>query len=175
MSPSHKLPARALALALAVTGLALGGAAVAKSSDRNQPMDIEADRSDCGLGDNASCTLVGNVSIAQGTMQVRAARAVIQQAGGNPSRAQLSGGVTLRQQLDDGAAIDAKSSNVDYDMRNEIVIFTGDVTINQARGTLTGQRVVYNMRTGQVQSGGEGNGRVKMRILPKSAQTQGAG
>ena len=106
-------------------------------------------------------------------MQVRAARAVIQQAGGNPSRAQLSGGVSLRQQLDDGGTIDAKSSNVDYDMRNEVVTFTGDVTINQARGTLTGQRVVYNMRTGQVQSGGEGGGRVKMRIMPKSAQGAG--
>ncbi|GAB1406362.1 lipopolysaccharide transport periplasmic protein LptA [Thermomonas brevis] len=175
MSPSLEFPARALALALAVCGLAAAGTVAAKSSDRNQPMDIESDRSDCGLGDNASCTLVGNVSIAQGTMQVRAARAVIQQAGGNPSRAQLSGGVTLRQQLDDGGTIDAKSSNVDYDMRNEVVTFTGDVTINQARGTLTGQRVVYNMRTGQVQSGGEGGGRVKMRIMPKSAQTQGAG
>ena len=170
MSPSLELQACALALAIAVSG-----AAGAKTSDRNQPMDIEADRSDCGLGDNANCTLVGNVSISQGTMQVGAARAVIHQTGGNPSRAQLSGGVTLRQQLDDGGTINAKASNVDYDMRTEVVTFTGDVTINQARGVLTGQRVVYNMRTGQVQSGGEGSGRVKMRIMPKSAQPQGAG
>ena len=170
MSPSLELQACALALAIAVSG-----AAGAKTSDRNQPMDIEADRSDCGLGDNANCTLFGNVSISQGTMQVGAARAVIHQTGGNPSRAQLSGGVTLRQQLDDGGTINAKASNVDYDMRTEVVTFTGDVTINQARGVLTGQRVVYNMRTGQVQSGGEGSGRVKMRIMPKSAQPQGAG
>ena len=170
MSPSLELQACALALAVAISG-----AAGAKTSDRNQPMDIEADHSDCGLGDNASCTLAGNVSIAQGSMRVGAARAVIHQAGGNPSRAQLSGGVTLRQQLDDGGTINAKASNVDYDMRNEVVVFTGNVTIDQARGTLTGQRVVYNMRTGQVQSGGEGGGRVKMRIMPKSAQPQGAG
>ena len=32
----------------------------------------------------------------------------------------------------------------------------------------------YNMKTGQVESGGAGNGRVKMRILPKSAQAQPA-
>ena len=170
MSPSPKFVACALALLVAVSG-----AAGARTTDRNQPMDIEADRSDCGLGDNASCTLTGNVAISQGTMRVGAGRAVIYQAGGNPSRAVLSGGVTLRQQLDDGGTINARSAAVDYDMRSEVVTFTGDVTINQARGTLTGQRVVYNMRTGQVQSGGEGSGRVKMRILPKSAQTQGAG
>lgn len=170
MSPNLKFQACALALAVAASGMA-----VAKSSDRNQPMDIEADRSDCGLGDNASCTLVGNVAISQGTMRVAASRAVIHQAGGNPSRAVLTGGVTLRQQLDDGGTINAKSAAVDYDMRSEVVTFTGDVSINQARGTLTGQRVVYNMRTGQVQSGGEGSGRVKMRIMPKSAQAQGAG
>ena len=170
MSPNRKLPTCALALLVA-----LAGAAVAKTSDRNQPMDIEADRSDCGLGDSASCTLIGNVAIAQGSMRVSAARAVIHQAGGNPNRAVLSGGATLRQQLDDGTTINARAANVDYDMRSEVVTFSGDVTINQARGTLNGERVVYNMRTGQVQSGGEGSGRVKMRILPKSAQTQGAG
>ena len=116
MSPSLKFQACALALAVAASGVA-----AAKSSDRNQPMDIEADRSDCGLGDNASCTLVGNVAISQGTMRVAASRAVIHQAGGNPSRAVLSGGVTLRQQLDDGGTINARAANVDYDMRTEVV------------------------------------------------------
>ena len=48
--------------------------------------------------------------------------------------------------------------------------FTGNVAITQQRGTLNGERVVYNMKSGQVESGGSGNGRVKMRILPKSAQ-----
>ena len=41
------------------------------------------------------------------------------------------------------------------------------------RGSLSGQRVVYNMKTGDVTSGGQGNGRVKMRILPRNAPTGG--
>jgi lipopolysaccharide export system protein LptA len=49
------------------------------------------------------------------------------------------------------------------------VIFTGNVEIQQPRGTMNGQRVVYNLKTGSVDSGGEGNGRVKMRILPRTA------
>jgi lipopolysaccharide export system protein LptA len=46
------------------------------------------------------------------------------------------------------------------------------VSIEQPRGTMSGERVVYNLKTGQVNSGGEGAGRVKMRIQPKS-QGQG--
>ena len=47
---------------------------------------------------------------------------------------------------------------------------TGDVRIEQPRGTLRGERVVYNLQTGRVESGGEGSGRVRMRILPRNTQ-----
>jgi lipopolysaccharide export system protein LptA len=170
MSPR---PADYAAIALAAACLALPGGAAARSSDRSQPMDIEAAHSNCGLGANSSCTLTGNVTIRQGSLNVVAAKAVIEQAGGDPSRALLSGGVTLRQTMDDGNQINATSSAVDYNLRTEVVVFTGNVEIRQQRGSLNGQRVVYNMRTGQVESGGAGNGRVKMRILPKSAQAGG--
>jgi len=150
------------------------GSVGARSSDRNQPMDIEASRSDCGLGANATCTLTGNVIITQGSLRVVSARAVISQNNGNPSRARLSGGVTLQQDMDDGDRIQAVAANVDYDMQSEVMVFTGNVTINQQRGSLNGQRVVYNLKTGQIESGGDGGGRVRMRILPKSAPA-GAG
>ncbi len=164
-------PVRFPALVLAVlASAAFSPATDARTTDRNQPMDIAADHQVCGLGANDSCSFTGNVTISQGSLNVVAAKAIIEQGGGEPSRALLSGGVTLRQTLDDGNQINAKSSNIDYNLRNEVVIFTGNVVITQQRGTLNGQRVVYNMKTGQVESGGDGNGRVKMRILPKSAQ-----
>ncbi|MDQ3038813.1 MAG: lipopolysaccharide transport periplasmic protein LptA [Pseudomonadota bacterium] len=154
----------------AVLASAFVAIAHARTSDRNQPMDIEASHQVCGFGANDTCTLTGNVLISQGSLNIVAAKAVIEQSGGDPSRALLSGGVTLRQTMDDGNQINAKSSSVDYNLRTEVVVFTGNVEIVQRRGTLIGQRVVYNMKSGQVESGGNGNGRVKMRILPKSAQ-----
>ena len=163
MSRTTDLAAGALALAL----LAAFGGAGARTSDRNQPMDIEAARSDCGLGDNATCTFSGNATITQGTLRIVADKAVVVQVAGKPSRAQFSGGVTLQQEMDDGDRIDARSANVEYDMRNEVIVFTGNVTITQNRGSLSGERVVYNLKTGQLESGGNGGGRVKMRILPK--------
>jgi len=156
---------------LAVFAAVFSASAGARSSDRNQPMDIESGRQVCGLGANDRCTLTGNVIITQGTLRVTSEQAVIEQSNGDPSRALLSGGVTLRQQLDDGNQINTTSANVDYNLRTEVVVFTGNVEIRQqSGGTINSERVVYNMKTGQVDSGGGGNGRVKMRILPKSAQ-----
>ncbi len=155
---------------LAVSGLAFAGSAAARTSDRNQPMDIGADHGTLIMGNNGQSVLSGNVTITQGSLNIVAAKAIIDQTGGDISRAQMSGGVTLKQVLDDGSPINVISSNVDYNLRTEVVVFTGNVAITQPRGTLNGQRVVYNMKTGQVESGGAGNGRVKMRILPKNAQ-----
>ena len=162
--------AKSAAMLLSAAALALtSGLADARTSDRNKPMDIEAAHQVCGLGANDSCTYT-DVTMTQGTLRIKAAKAVIQQVNGDMSKVQMTGGVTLQQQLDDGTNFDSKSSSVDYDLRNEVVVFTGNVAITQQRGTLNGERVVYNMKSGQVESGGSGNGRVKMRILPKSAQ-----
>ncbi|HSD15994.1 MAG TPA: lipopolysaccharide transport periplasmic protein LptA [Thermomonas sp.] len=170
MSPSAKFTATLLSTAILALALALaGGGADARTTDRNQPMDIEAAHQVCGLGANDSCTYT-DVTMIQGTLRIKAAKAVIYQVNGDMSRVQMSGGVTLHQQLDDGTNFDSRSSSVDYDLRNDVVVFTGNVAITQQRGTLNGERVVYNMKTDQIESGGNGNGRVKMTILPKSAQ-----
>ena len=171
MSRTTEIAAAALALALLACGVA-----GARTSDRNKPMDIEAARSDCGLGDNATCTFSGQATITQGTLRIVAEKAVVTQVAGKPSRAQFSGGVTLQQEMDDGDHIDARSASVDYDMRSEVIVFTGNVNISQQRGSLSGERVVYNLKTGQLESGGgTTGGRVKMRILPKGTQGSGKG
>jgi len=166
-------PADIAVAVLAAFGFAYAGGVAARTSDRTQPMDIEASHQVCSLGANDSCTLTGNVTMIQGSLNVTAAKAIIEQSGGDPSRALLSGGVTLRQTLDDGNQINASASNVDYNLKTEVVVFTGNVEIRHQRGSTSSQRVVYNMKTGQVEGGdGSNAGRVKMRILPKSAQAQ---
>ena len=89
-------------------------------------------------------------------------------AGGDISRAVLTGSpAVLKQQMDDGTPMTAQASNVDYNLQNEVVVFTGNVELQQPRGTMNGERVVYNLKTGAIDSGGAGSGRVKMRIMPK--------
>jgi lipopolysaccharide export system protein LptA len=162
-----------LAFGLAACFGSLSPDASAKSSDRNQPMNIDAGAQEGTLDDRAPTVLSGGVTITQGTLNIKSSRAEIFSKGGDVSRAVLTGGpVVLKQQMDDGTPMTARASKVDYNMQTEIVVFTGNVNIEQPRGTMSGQRVVYNLKTGQVNSGGEGNGRVKMTIQPKS---KGAG
>ena len=153
---------------LLVALLSLAGAAAGRTSDRNQPMDAESDQNSCVLSDAGQCVMTGNVRITQGSLDITAAKAVIYRANGDISRAVLTGGpAVLKQQMDDGTPMTAHARNVDYNLQNETVVFTGNVELQQPRGTMNGEHVVYNLKTGAIDSGGAGNGRVKMRILPK--------
>jgi lipopolysaccharide export system protein LptA len=141
-----------------------------RANDRRQPMDAEANQNTCSLGDAGQCVMTGNVQIRQGSLDISAAKATIYRAGGDISRALLTGSpVVLKQEMDDGTPMTARANNVDYNLSTDVVIFTGDVVIQQPRGSMSGQRVVYNLKTGNVDSGGQGNGRVKMRIMPRNA------
>jgi len=164
-APHRALLPLSLALAMAA------GAAMAKTSDRNQAMDIDAGRQSGTFSGDAVNVLSGGVHITQGSLDIQSSTASITLNDGNPQRAVFSGGpVVLKQVMDDGTPMTARAANVDYNLQTEVVVFTGDVSIEQPRGSMRGERVVYNLQTGNVESGGEGGGRVHMRILPKGAR-----
>jgi len=165
--------AASLTTLLALAAVAAGAPAWAKSSDRNQPMDLTSNSNDCSVADEGGpCVFTGNVRIVQGTLDVRAARADVRRGGGDIQKVILTGSpVRLKQDLDGGGSIDATANNVDYNLQTETVVFTGNVEITQpGRGTMGGGRIVYNMATGRVQGGGEEGGQVHTRILPKGAK-----
>lgn len=142
----------------------------ARSSDRNQQMDIEAGSSSGALDDRTPTVLSNGVNISQGSLKIEASTATVTTRGGEPVRAVLTGGpVKLSQQLDDGTPMNAVASKVDYDLATEVVIFSGNVNIQQPRGSLSGPRVVYNMKTGMVNSSADSTGRVKMTIQPRQS------
>lgn len=142
---------------------------LAKSGDRNQPMDITADRTDAMLGDDSVSTLEGNVRIRQGSLEVDAARAEIHRAGGDPNRVVLTGApATLRQVSDTGEPMEATANRIVYLLADESMMLTGNVVVSQPRGTLRGETIKYDINTGRLDGGGDG-ARVSMRILPKTA------
>lgn len=145
------------------------GPVLAKSTDRQQPMDINADNSDALMEDNGVSVLQGNVRIRQGTLQVDADRAEIHRRDGDIERIVLTGApARLRQVSDSGEPLDARARTVTYTMSDEVMVLTGDVVIRQPRGTLRGETVRYDIDTGRLHGGGDGQG-VTLRILPKSA------
>lgn len=160
---------RRLAVAGTVAALALASSgAGARSSDRNQQMDIEAGATSGTLDDRQPTVLSRGVRISQGSLDINADTATVTTRDGEPVRAVLTGSpVRLDQQLDDGTPMNATATRVDYDLTTEVVVFSGNVNIRQPRGSLSGPRVVYNMKTGMVNSSSDGSGRVRMTIQPR--------
>lgn len=162
----------AIALA-ALASVAVSGVALARTSDRRQAIDIESGSAVYSTDDSRPTVLAGGVTITQGTLRITSSTAEITMRNGEAVRAVLRGGpVRMSQQLDDGTPMNSVSSTADYDMQADVVVLAGNVSVQQSRGSLNGERVTYNMRSGQVASGGAaGGGRVKMRILPKNSGT----
>lgn len=160
---------RPAATSLLILALAASGPALARSTDRQQPMDIDADRTDALLGDDAVSTLVGNVKIRQGSLEVDADRAEVHRRAGDIDRIVLTGSpARLRQVSDSGEPMDARANQVVYTLSSDVMVLTGGVVIEQPRGSLRGETIKYSVDTGRIDGGGDGQ-RVSLRILPKTA------
>ena len=156
-------------------GLALAVAAQAKTTDRNAPMDISADKTDAVLSDDSDSTLTGNVLITQGSMEITADRAVIHRRAGEITEVELTGApATLKQVADNGEPMNARAGRIVYTLSADVVVLNSSVVIEQPRGNLRGETIKYDLKTGRLDGGGDGS-RVQMRILPKSAPAAAPG
>ncbi|WP_313253938.1 lipopolysaccharide transport periplasmic protein LptA [Stenotrophomonas sp.] len=161
------LPAKLASITL-LAALLAPGLAWAKSSDRNQPMTIDSNNNDCNFSDNGKCQFRGDVVIVQGTLEIHADSADVIQRNGETERVILTGKqATLKQQMDDNTWMNARADNMDYNISSEVIILTGNYNVESERGTNAGQRMVYNTRSGAMQSGGDGT-RVRTVIQPKA-------
>lgn len=164
------MPPKLRASLIPVLLLALAASAVvqAKTSDRKQPTNIEADRAEYNTKADAPNILDGNVSVIQGTMTAKGAHATVWAKNGKTNRILMTGSpVVLTETLDDGSPMKATAAQVDYNLDTETAVFTGNVVLTQPKGTMSSQKVTYNMKSGSVNSGGDGQ-RVRMTLQPKS-------
>jgi lipopolysaccharide export system protein LptA len=142
----------------------------AKTSDRNQPTHIDAGYQDGDYSGNGKTNLSQGVILTQGTLTITSDSGVVQMRNNQITQASFTGTpVKMRQQLNDGTWMDAVADRIDYDMTTDILILTGNYTVTSAKGTNSGQRMVYNTRTSTMQSGGDGT-RVITIIPPRNPQ-----
>ncbi len=169
-------PRTGRAIAILALAAMLPLAVMAKSSDRDQAMDLESDTQDCNLTDaNSKCLFDGNVTIRQGTLDIRAAHAEIVRSNGDVQQVILTGKqATMRQEMDDGTLMNARADRIVYEPKKELLTLTGNYQVESPRGSNSGQRMVYNMASGQMQSGGDGS-RVRTVIQPRAQGTAPAG
>ena len=158
-----KLASAALLAAALVPALAWG-----KATDRNQPTDIVSDSNNCSFADNGKCRFNGNVVITQGTLEIHADTADLIRKDGEIERVLLSGKqATLKQQMDDGTWMNGRADTIEYQAKADTIVLTGNYHVESPKGSNAGQRMVYNTKTGNMQSGGDGT-RVHTVIQPKN-------
>lgn len=149
--------------------LAFSSTAHALKSDSDKPMDVNADRFEGQFKDGVS-TLIGNVSITQGTLLAKADKAVVSQNDKNEIvRAVLTGSpATLVQDLDDGGKLDIRAQEINYDKVKNSATLSGNAYVKQPRGEVTGGYLIYDLTSKQIKgTGDESTGRVSMRIYPQ--------
>lgn len=157
-------------------------------SNDGEPIEIEASELRVEDG-NSTATFVGDVVVIQGETSLKTQRLKVFYAGsgsatsGNAvqqriSRLEAAGGVYIASK-DQTAKGDAAS----FDMAREVMVMTGrEVVLSQGPNVVVGNKLTVNLKTGQAnltavkgQVAGDsntgGSGRVKVRILPNSVNS----
>lgn len=168
-------PRPAASLALLATALAMVSSAPlwARSTDRSKPINIDAGHQQGSTDESTPTVFSGGVHITQGTLDIKSNVAELTVRNGDPTRAVFTGSqVVMKQEMDDGAPVNARADKVDYDLTTETIVFIGNAYMENPRGSTSGPTITYNMKSGRIDSGGGGaggGGRVKTTIVPKSA------
>jgi lipopolysaccharide export system protein LptA len=148
--------------------LALPGPLLALKTDRQQPLEVNADSTEGSLGDGIA-TLRGNVEIRQGTMLVRSDIAEVEKVDGRVRKFELTGNpVHLQQEIEEEGVVTAEAKKVVYIVATGIVTLTGEADVIHPQYHISGEVLEYDMNTQHFQgSGGDGNGRIRIRLEPE--------
>ncbi|MCD7058540.1 LptA/OstA family protein [Pelagibacterium xiamenense] len=128
----------------------------ALAADAGETVEITADDLQI-TEDSNSALFTGNVRIIQGSMEMTAGQVDVLYGEGGPSDLvsfTASGGrvrmITEDQTVDGNKAV--------YDFENRILVFTGDVVVVNASGTITSAELIIDTRAGTSRFAGGGEG-----------------
>jgi len=174
------------AVVLVFAALLAAPCALARTGDRDQPMDIRADHSKTtqGSAKAAGVTIfTGNVRMTRGSMKATAAQATLHQhpdgakdANGNDvsneiQRVILTGKPAHLEEVgNDGDLVISNADKIDYNADTSVAVLDGNVSVvRQGRSEFHGEHMVYNTETGEMESGNlNGSAPVHIVIQPKA-------
>lgn len=159
---------------LAVALLAASPCAWTLSSDRDQPMLIEADRAE--LDDSKGISVYrGNVKVTQGTLVLTGDTMTVYNKGDEVSEVILDGAPATYRQRPDGKPEDvrAKAMRMKYFRNPEKIILIKEAEVEQQGDILRSDRIEYDVANDQVNAGGSDSGqRVRITLQPKNKKDE---
>lgn len=161
----------AIAFPLCLLCAGLSGQAIALSSDRNQPMYVEADRAD--IDDKRGVSVYrGNVKITQGTLVLTAAELTVHSKDGDIIKAVAVGQPATYRQRPDGKEqdVEAEALRMEYYGVEQKIILIDKAEVRQGGDTFRSDRINYDITQDVVNAGataGSPGDRVRITIQPK--------
>ncbi|ROR29760.1 lipopolysaccharide transport periplasmic protein LptA [Inmirania thermothiophila] len=161
--PDRTLPWRLLAAA-ALLAAALGAAAAPP------PIELEADRVE--VDDNRGVSVYeGAVVVTQGRRVVRADRVVVRNDAQGPARLEAEGAPATLEDVDaEGRPLRGEGRRIDYDLRGEVVVITGEARLRQGGDRFRGEHIEYRIADGRIRAEG-GDARVHILLAPREGAT----
>lgn len=164
---------RPFTLFLSAMLLALSNMAYSLPSDKDAPVNIEADS---GEIDQATGTTIyqGDVIITQGSMQLEAQKVTVLYKNKKPHRLTATGGPARFKQKPDESKpwVHGKGNKIVYLMHSEELILTDNAELQQGGDSFRSDRIVYDRVKAKLKAGAaaEGKQRVNVTIQPKNIQ-----
>lgn len=157
-----------LACSLFVALLCHGPLAHALESDRHKVLIYEANQLTADKQAQLT-TLRGNVLLKQGSLEIHAQVARLHGPVADLQLVIIEGNpATLTQRLDtDPGRLNAQAQRIEYHLAERTIELIGEAVIDQGVRVLRGERISYDLDSGQVIGDG-GDGRVRIRVQPKS-------
>lgn len=154
---------------LFVTALFAPLCALAAGGDRQQPVNLRADRIDINQKKGTSLYR-GHVLLTQGTLRMTAARAEARNRGNKVETVTAEGKpVTFRQRPEGGTEyIQGQANRVHYRVPEQLVDFGGDVNLQRGRDTFRAALAHYDITTRQVTAEGNAEQRAYVALVPRA-------
>ena len=142
---------------------------MALESDRQQPLEVNANSTDGTLGDGVT-TLRGNVDIRQGTLHITADEAEVNKVDGRVNSVTFRGKPAfLEQEIEEQGLVQARANTIDYQVASGLVTLTGKADVKHPQYQISGESLTYDLNIQHFKGSGDenGNGRIHIRLDPE--------
>ena len=142
---------------------------MALESDRQQPLEVNANSTDGTLGDGVT-TLRGSVDIRQGTLHITADEAEVNKVDGRVNSVTFRGKPAfLEQEIEEQGLVQAKANTIDYQVASGLVTLTGSADVKHPQYQISGESLTYDLNVQHFEGSGDenGNSRIHIRLDPE--------
>lgn len=138
---------------------------MALESDRQQPLEVNANSTDGTLGDGVT-TLRGNVEIHQGTLHITADEAEVSKIDGRVNSVTFRGQPAfLEQEIEEQGLVQATANIIDYKVASGLVTLTGSADVKHPQYQISGELLTYDLNIQHFQGSADKNGNGRIHIL----------